>query len=233
MERSGQSQQSPFKVTSDSKDSPTLAGGFHSRGVPGEEGVQRHRMHVLMIGDKSQVGNSSQRVDNSQPAKGATGAEQSSSVQLEEETPVATFTADTGQNINRSDIPTDNHLPRLFVITKLGSNQLDTLVFQAGESGHDEAVALFTEQQLAQQYIEQAGWGESEQISEVSPDIALEWLQQSHREGIQYVTVNCKRKCHLAGDPQPVLLLDSINEESTDSFMQELMFVARASIIPN
>jgi hypothetical protein len=186
-----------------------------------------------MIGDKSQVGNSSQRVDNSQPAKGATGAEQSSSVQLEKETPVATSTADTGQNINRSDIPTDNHLPRLFVITKLGSNQLDTLVFQAGESGHDEAVAIFTEQQLAQQYIEQAGWGESEQISEVSPDNALEWLQQSHREGIQYVTVNFKRKSHLAGDPQPVLLLDSINEESTDSFMQELMFVARASIIPN
>jgi len=47
----------------------TVPGGYHSRGVPGEEGDVRKRMRLLKVGDRSQ------QVNKSRPETGGAGAE--------------------------------------------------------------------------------------------------------------------------------------------------------------
>ena len=104
----------------------TLPGGYHSRGVPGEEGDVRKRMRVLKVGDRSQI-------NKSRPLTGGAGAEYASAARL-----------DAGRNSPAVDGSS------AFVIVKKGAILLDTPVFRAGEMSDEEAVAIFTGRDLAQ-----------------------------------------------------------------------------------
>jgi len=104
---------------------------------------------------------------------------------------------------------------------------LDTPVFRAGESGDEEAVAVFTGRDQAQQYLDRAGWNETDEIGELSPDDLLRWLVEAEREGVQYAVVNPNRDRHLAGDQQAVLFLDVLGEESADSLHRQVAEFAK------
>ena len=197
-----------------------LPGGYHSRGVPGEEGLMRNRMRVLKVGDRSQ------RIYNSQPTKGATDAEHSSAAQLDRVAQEANWAADARQNKERSDPTRDSESTVAYVISKRGGSVLDTPVFHAGDSGEEEVVVLFTGRQAAQEYIDQAGWGESDEIGELGLSELHRWLLKANEEGIHYLTVNPERQQHLAGDPQPVLFLDDLRDESAEKLLQAVTKIA-------
>jgi hypothetical protein len=127
----------------------------------------------------------------------------------------------------RTDRGGDAHATAVYVIAKKGGDFLDTPVFHAGETGEEETVALFTRRERAQQYLDRAGWEQADEVGELSPGDLLEWLTDADREGVRYVTVNPDRDRHLAGDPQPVLSLDLLGEESADSLSRQVAELAR------
>jgi L-ascorbate metabolism protein UlaG (beta-lactamase superfamily) len=197
-----------------------LPGGYHSRGVPGEEGAMRNRMRVLKVDDRSQ------RIYNSQPLKGATDAEHTSAAHLDRAAREANWAADARRDEERSGATRDNESAVAYVIAKRGVSALDTPVFHAGDSGEEEVVVLFTGRQAAQEYIDQAGWGESDKIGELGLSELYQWLLEANAKGIHYATVNPERQRHLAGDPQPVLFLDALRDESAENLLQAVTTIA-------
>jgi len=200
--------QSPRKKTGSGEPdgaAPTLPGGYHSRGVPGEEGDVRKRMRVLKVGDRSLI-------NKSRPLKGGAVAELASAARLDAGRPAAAGVGST---------------TAVYVIVKKGTDLLDTPVFRAGESGDEEAVAVFTGRDQAHRYLDHAAWNETDEIGELSPDNLLRWLVEAEREGVHYAVVNPDRDQHLAGDPQAVLSLDSLGEESADTLHQQVAELAR------
>ncbi len=181
--------------------------------APGEEGDVRKRMGVLKVGDRSQ------RISKSRPLSGARGAEQASAAQLDKAVKEAKWAA--GARLAAKGA-SDSEATAAFVIAKKGRDFLGTPVFHAGESGEEEAVALFTTRQHAQQYLDRAGWGQTDEIGELSPSDLLQWLVESDEDGIRYVTINPDRERHLAGDPQSVLSLDAMSEESAGSLVRQV-----------
>ncbi len=204
-----------------SREPATVAGGYHSRGVPGEEGDVRKRMRVLKVGDRSQ------RINRSRPQTGGAGAEQGSADQLQKGMREARWAADARLDANQTDRAADDQATTVYVVAKKGSDFLDTPVFHAGESGDEETVALFTSRERAQHYLDRAGWEQTDEVGELSPGDLLEWLTDADKEGIRYVTVNPDRDRHLAGDPQPVLSLGILGEESADSLSRRVAELAR------
>jgi len=206
----------PHAADSVGSEAPSRSGGYHSRGVPGEEGEMRKRMRVLKVGDRSQ------RINKSRPLTGATGAEQASAAQLDKGAREAKWAAGA-----RLAAGADTEARTVFVMTEKGANFLDTPVFYAGESGDEEAVALFTDRQLAERYLDRAGWGQTDEIGELAPGALHQWLVEAEREGIRYVTVNPDRERHLAGDSQAALSLDDLGDQSPDSLFQEVTELAQ------
>ncbi len=200
-------------------EAPSQPGGCHSRDVPGEDGDARKR--ILKVGDRSQ------RINKSRPLSGGTGAEQSSAAQLEKGLREDKRAADAQLAAHRPDSAGDTEATTVFVIAKKGMDCLDTPVFHAGESGDEEAVALFTDRQRAQQYLDRSGWSQTNEIGELPPSDLLQWLVESAEDGIRYVTVNPDREQHLAGHPQPVLALDALGDKSPDNLFQEVSKLAR------
>ena len=194
---------------------PVLRGGYHSRGVPGEEGDVRRRMRVLKIGDRSQ------RIYTTRPLTGGSGAEQASSAHLDKAVQEAKWTA--GAPLAAAG---DMEATAVFVIAKKSMDFLETPIFHAGESGEEEAVALFTNRQQAEQYLDRAGWGQTDEIGELSPSEMLRWLVEAEKDGVRNVTVNPDRDRHCAGDPQSVLSLADLGEDA-ESLFREVREVAR------
>jgi hypothetical protein len=199
----------------------TVPGGYHSRGVPGEEGEMRNRMRVLKVGDRSQ------RINKSRPLSGGTGAARGSAARLEQGVAEAEEAAAARRDAARTDRAGNNPATAVYVIAKKGSDFLDTPVFHAGESGDQEAVAVFTARELAQHYLDRAGWNETDEVGVLSPDDLLRWLVEAEREDISYATVNPDRARHLAGVAQGVLSLDALAEESADSLYRQVAELAR------
>jgi len=211
-----QSNLSAAEPSQPERGAPVQPGGYHSRGVPGEEGDVRKRMRVLKVGDRSQ------RINKSRPLSGAAGAEQASSAHLDNAVKEAKWSAGA-----RLAAGGDKEAAAVFVIAKKGEDFLDTPVFHAGESGEEETVALFTNRHQAEQYLDRAGWGETDEIGELSRSDLLQWLVEAEQDGIRYAAVNPDRDRHLAGDPQAVLSLDALGEQSPDRLFQEMTELAR------
>ena len=199
----------------------TVPGGYHSRGVPGEEGDLRKRMRVLKVGDRSQ------RINRSRPQTGGTGAEQGSAARLQKGVREAKWAAGARRDASQPDRAGDDSATAVYVIAKKGSDFLDTPVFHAGESGEEETVALFTSRERAKQYLDRAGWEQTDEVGELSPGDLLTRLKDADREGVRYVTANPDRDRHLAGHPQPVLSLGELGEESADSLSRQVAELAR------
>jgi hypothetical protein len=166
--------------------SPTVPGGYHSRGVPGEEAVARPRMRVLKLNQPGK------RVGLGRPLTGGRGAEAGSAEKesVAGRTGVAAGPAGT-----------------LFIITAHASDVLNTPVFHAGE-GDEEAVAVFTTADAARRYIDQAGWGKADEVGVLRPADQREWFESAHSDGIRWVMIDPDHDRHNAGEPQPVAAIE-------------------------
>ena len=147
------------------------------------------------------VGDRSRRANKSQPPEWAGGA-------------------------RRAAAPDAASASSVFVIAKRGAAFLETPVFHAGESGEEEAVALFTGRQQAQHYLDRADWGGTDEVGVLSPGDLLRWLTEASGEGVRYATVNPDQDGHLGGEPQAVLALDGMAGRSPDGVFQEVADLA-------
>ena len=84
-----------------------------------------------------------------------------------------------------------------YLITNKNSDQIDTPVYAADQS--DEIVMVFTSEQAAQQYIDDAGWAEENTVATLDSIPFLEWLLLCHRSGIDAIATDPKRADQVAG----------------------------------
>lgn len=75
-----------------------------------------------------------------------------------------------------------------FLITRKESEPIDTPVYAADET--DEIVMVFTTQQSAQRYIDDAQWGDQYTIAQLEPIPFLQWLLLCHRNGIASIATD-------------------------------------------
>ena len=133
----------------------TVPGGYHSGGVPGEEGVMRRQMRVLKVADPSK------RVARGRPLKGGQGPAAAAGARADAADAAGVAAGPAGT---------------LFVVTARALDVLDSPVFHAGD-GDEEAVAVFTTANAARRYIERAGWAEADEVGVLRPGDLEEWLR--------------------------------------------------------
>ena len=81
----------------------------------------------------------------------------------------------------------------VYVIAKKDTKLLETIVF-AAEGG--DAVAVFSDPNRAESYIEDAGWSNSYTVATLTKIDFLEWLIKCHRNGVAFMTTNPTRAEH-------------------------------------
>lgn len=173
-------------------DQPTIGvptavpGGYHSRGVPGEEAAMRRQMRVLRANEPGK------RVGLGRPLTGGRGA-----------AAAATEKEDVAGRMGVPAGPTGS----LFVITAHTSDVLNTPVFDAGGDG-EEAVAVFTTAAAARRYIDRAGWDRADEVGVLRPADQREWFESASEDGIRWVVIDPDRDRHLAGEPQAVAAIE-------------------------
>lgn len=163
-----------------------VPGGYHSRGVPGEEAAVRRPMRLLKVTDPLA------RVGRGRPLKGGRGPDAAAGARAEAADRTGVAAGPTGT---------------LFVITAHASDVLTTPVFHAGD-GDEEAVAVFTTADAAGRYIDRAGWGEADEVGVLRPADLPEWLQSARADGVRWVAIDPDRDRHLADEPQPVAAIE-------------------------
>ena len=94
-----------------------------------------------------------------------------------------------------------------FVIAHKESEELDTPVFYAGPTSEHEAIAIFTNREAAQHYVETAEWEVSYRVGELQPIQILKWFETAHEDGVDMVAVNPDRKKQLFGERQRMIPL--------------------------
>lgn len=87
-----------------------------------------------------------------------------------------------------------------YLICHSNVESLDTVVFSAGPSGREEAVALFTDPKSAEQYIAEAGWSGEYTVATVDPIPLLRWLLKAYDDGVQHIVVDPKYSQQQAGE---------------------------------
>ena len=83
-----------------------------------------------------------------------------------------------------------------YLIARKDINDLETLIF-SGDEG--DGVPVFTDQRLAQQYIDAAGWQDEYTVATLEAIDFLEWLIQVHRAGVKFMATDPTRAEHEAG----------------------------------
>lgn len=83
-----------------------------------------------------------------------------------------------------------------FVLTNKSTSELETTVFSS-EGG--DAVAIFTDHQNAQQYLDDAGWNDMMTVAELDSVQLMEWLIHCHRNGVRLMVTDPNRMEHQAG----------------------------------
>lgn len=105
-----------------------------------------------------------------------------------------------------------------YVIAQRGRDYLDSPVFHAGATGQEEAIAVFTSVDLAQKYIDDAGWADEHQAGLLDELQLLRWVVRAHEQGTQYVVINPNRTAQMAGEAQQVVAI----EEKLAAFAEAL-----------
>ncbi len=109
-----------------------------------------------------------------------------------------------------------------FVIAHQNSEFLDSPVFYAGPEQQQEAIAVFTARETAQDYIDSAGWSQDYAVGELKPIQILNWFECAHEDEVHLVVVNPNREWQLFGDRQEVILLDDPREAFAQLVRMEL-----------
>ncbi len=168
--------------------------------VPGANVASRKRIRVLKVSDRNDW------MDQPEPQCVGTGSE----------CELAALPHPVG-----NDDPSS-----IIILVRKGNGFLDTPVFLTDATGSDCTVAFFISRQHAQQYLDQTGWGLTDEVGVIKPDDLLDWLEDADWEGVRHMTMYSDRERHLASDPQLVLSLDLLCEETADSLLQQLTTLA-------
>lgn len=91
-----------------------------------------------------------------------------------------------------------------FLIAKKHHSDLITSSFTIGE-GQEQAVFIFTDEDKAQQYVQQAQWIETETVAELHAAALLKWLMEVERGGVGEIVVDPDRGQHTEGVHQRVI----------------------------
>lgn len=190
----------------DKGDKEFRSGGYHSTGVPHEEGELRKPMRVL------QIDNIQHTRPQSQPIKGGGTAESTSQGRL--------------QSAGNSS-PNDTAGTRgIFVLTRRDQNVIDTPVFHAGEADQKEALFVFSSESAIRQYISATDWQDSFEPANLTPtDLGL-FLREAKRNNISSVIVNPVRRQHMQGEPQKCLDLFATPDLSGENLYREILDLA-------
>lgn len=93
-----------------------------------------------------------------------------------------------------------------FLIAKKHQSDLITSSFTIGE-GREQAVFIFTDEEKAKQYVQQANWLETETVAELHPAALLKWLMEVERGGVSEIVVDPDRGQHTDGVQQRTMLI--------------------------
>ncbi|HYW80648.1 MAG TPA: hypothetical protein VE890_13785 [Thermoguttaceae bacterium] len=110
----------------------------------------------------------------------------------------------------------------VYVIAKAGREFLDTPVFHAGPSGSEEAIAVFTDRDSADQYINEAGWSDHE-VGELTSLQLLQWMVKAHGDGTRLLAVNPDRTGQLAGKRQVVVTIEEQLTQIANSLCRDVL----------
>ncbi len=110
----------------------------------------------------------------------------------------------------------------VYAIAKRGSEFLDTPVFHAGSSDDEEAIAVFTDRDSANQYIEGAGWSDHE-AGELTSLQLLQLMVKAHADGTRFLAVNPERTGQLAGELQGVVTIEERLNEVANSISRDVL----------
>ena len=86
-----------------------------------------------------------------------------------------------------------------YLISRANVEALDTVIFSAGPNDKEEAVAVFTDPEAAEEYMQEAGWADEYTVATVEPIPFLRWLIQVYDEGVQHIAVDPKFSEQQAG----------------------------------
>lgn len=93
-----------------------------------------------------------------------------------------------------------------FVLATKHRDDLETTVFSS-EAG--DAVAIFTDSGVAQQYIDDAGWQDDMTVAELTSIDLIEWLVKCYRNGVRLMATDPVRS-----EQQSGLRIDALDIES-------------------
>lgn len=113
-----------------------------------------------------------------------------------------------------------------YVIAGKEEELLDTPVFYAGDSNAEEAIAVFTRQDAAAQYIEDAGWNAGHQVGELTAIDLLRWIVKAHDEGTQYLAVNPVYHCQVAGEKQQAIVIEAKLAGFAEALTRDILAMA-------
>jgi len=94
-----------------------------------------------------------------------------------------------------------------YVITQKSSEFVDSPVFHAGQEGDQEAIAVFTTRELAEQYLREADWQQQYEVGALRPVQLLRWFTVASENGTDMVMVDPDRKSQTAGEQQQVVYI--------------------------
>lgn len=110
-----------------------------------------------------------------------------------------------------------------YVITTNDCDEWDLPAFDAGGSGDEDAIAVFTGRRAADGYLRDAGWAHDHQVSEVTAVQLLDLIVDAHHEGVSYVTVNPVRQDQRAGEVQPMIVVEQQIADFAEQLTREVM----------
>ncbi len=77
-----------------------------------------------------------------------------------------------------------------YVLANKNTEELETTVFSS-EAG--DAVAVFTDQKNAQEYLDDADWNDSMTVAHLNAIQLMEWLIHCHRNGVRLMLTDPRR----------------------------------------
>lgn len=71
---------------------------------------------------------------------------------------------------------------------------IDTPLFHVGQSHEESAVAIFSSEDAATRYIDQAEWKEEQTIAKIDESQLVDWLSKAKQHSVTHVALDLNRQ---------------------------------------
>lgn len=109
-----------------------------------------------------------------------------------------------------------------FAITQKGEEDFIPPVFYAGQEEGEEAIGVFTTEEKAQQFLNDAGWEETDEVAELEPLDVLHWMLEAYDQGATYLVIDPVHE-HLQDQEQTVLVLEDELNQLTETLASDIL----------